>query len=85
LTQNADLLERLLNCFEIVMPLASATNLGPSPAGSTNSTPHLVQTLPESLLELEQEHQQPAWPPQKRQKYIDAPADDPSFVALANH
>lgn len=33
LTQNADLLEQLLNCFELVMP--SAVNLGPSPAAST--------------------------------------------------
>ena len=57
-TQNADLLERLLNYFELVMP--SAVNLGPSPATSTSSMPHLVQPLPKSSLELEREHQRPA-------------------------
>jgi len=53
-TQNADLLERLLNCFELVIP--SAVNLGPSPAASTS----LVQPPPKNSLELKQEHQRPA-------------------------
>ena len=76
--QNADLLERLLNCFELVMP--SAVNLGPSPATSTSSTPHSVQPLPKSSLELERERQRPARRPQKRQIYVDAAVDDPFFV-----
>ena len=37
-TQNADLLERLLNCFELVM--SSAVNLGLSSVASTSSMPH---------------------------------------------
>ena len=77
-TQNADLLERLLNCFELVMP--SAVNLGPSPAASTSSTPHEMQPSPKSSLELEQEHERPARRPQKRQIYVDATVDDPFFV-----
>ena len=77
-TQNADLLEQLLNCFELVMP--SAVNLGPSPATSTNSTPHSVQPLPKSSLELEREHQRPARRPKKRQIYVDAAVPDPFFV-----
>ena len=73
-TQNADLLERLLNCFELVMP--SAFNLGPSPTASTSS----VQPPPKNSMELEQEHQRPARGPQKRQIYVDASVDDPFFV-----
>ena len=77
-TQNANLLEQLLNCFELVMP--SAVNLGPSPATSTSSTPHSVQPLPKSSLELEREHQRPARRQQKRQIYVDAAVDDRFFV-----
>lgn len=73
-TQNADLLERLLNCFELVMP--SAVNLRPSPTASTSS----VQPPPKHSMELEQEHQRPARRPQKRQIYVDASVDDPFFV-----
>ena len=76
--QNADLLEWLLNCFELVMP--SAVNLGPSPAASTSSMPHKIQPPPKSSLELEQEHQQPAWRLQRRQIYVDATVEDPFFV-----
>ena len=71
-TQNADLLEQLLNCFELVMP--SAVNLGPSPAASTSS----VHPPPKNSLE--QEHQWPARRPQKRQIYVEASVDDPFFV-----
>jgi len=72
--QNADLLERLLNCFQLVMP--SAVNLGPSLAASTSS----VQPPPKNSMELKQEHQRPARRPQKRQIYVDASVDDLFFV-----
>ena len=79
-TQNADLLERLLNCFELVMP--SAVNVGPSPAASTSSTPHEMQPPAKSSLELEQEHQRPARRPQKRQIYVDATVHDAVLVRV---
>ena len=41
-TQNADFLERLLNCFELVMP--SAVNVGPSSASSISSMPGRYKT-----------------------------------------
>ena len=78
--QNADLLERLLNCFELLIP--SVVNLEPSPAASTSSTPHEVQPPPKRSLELEQEHQRPARRLQKRQIYVDVAVDDPSFVYM---
>jgi len=59
LMQNADLLERLLNCFELVMP--SAVNLGPSPAASTSS----VQLPPKKLPGTRTRTQQPARRPQE--------------------
>ena len=77
-TQNADLLERLLNCFELVMP--SAVNVGPSSAASLTSMPHEVQPPPKSSLELEQQHRRPDRRAQKRQIYVDATVDDPFFV-----
>ena len=85
-TQNADLLERLLNCFELVMP--SAVNIGPSSASSISSMPHEVQPQPKSSLELEQQHRRPDQQQhrrpdrraQKRQIYVDAIVDDPFFV-----
>ena len=77
-TQNADLLERLLNCFELLMP--SAVNIGPSSASSTSSMPHEVQPQPKSSLELEQQHRRPDRRAQKRQIYVDATVDDPFFV-----
>ena len=75
-TQNADLLERLLNCFELVMP--SAVNIGPSLASSISSMPREVQPQPKSSLE--QQHRRPDRRAQKRQVYVDATVDDPFFV-----
>ena len=77
-TQNADLLERLLNCFELVMP--SAVSVGPSSTAAISSMPHEVQPQPKRSLELEQERGRSDWRPQKRQIYVDATVDDPFFV-----
>ena len=74
--QNANLLERLLNCFELVIP--SAVGVGPSSAPSISSLPHEVQPPPKSLLE--QQHWRPDQRAQKRQIYVDSTVDDPFYV-----
>ena len=75
-TQNADLLEQLLSCFELVMH--SAGNIGSSPVASQFSSPREVRPPPPSFVE--HENQQPSRRPQKRQIYVDATVDDPFFV-----
>jgi len=69
-SQNADLLEQLLNYFELVK--SSVISSGSSPAASTISTPS--EPLTPSSTTQEQRH------PQKRQIYVDATVDNPCFV-----
>ena len=82
-TQNADLLEKLLNCFELVTPSAVNAKFGTSSASSTSlMRPPSVSSFSaqpqqrslESLESLEQRI------PRKRQIYVDAAVDDPCFV-----
>ena len=78
-TQNADLLEKLLNCFELVTPSAVNPKLGTSSASSTmrstlSVSPFSSQPQLSSAESLEQKR------PRKRQIYVDAAVDDPCFV-----
>lgn len=75
-SQNADLLEQLVTCFELVMH--SAGNLGSSWEASKSNTHEVRPPHVQSLLE--QEHWQPSLQPQKRQICVDATVDDLFFV-----
>ena len=77
-TQNADLLEKLPNCFEFVTPSAGNAKLGTSASSTMRLTLSVSpfsappqQSSPESL---EQKR------PRKRQIYVDAAVDDPCFA-----
>ena len=76
--QNADLLEKLPNCFEFVTPSAGNAKLGTSASSTMRLTLSVSpfsappqQSSPESL---EQKR------PRKRQIYVDAAVDDPCFA-----
>ena len=84
-TQNADLLEKLLYCFELVTPSAIDAELGsPSSSSSCNiSKPSTFSPFggvqpPQSHRSSVEflEHRRPS----KRQIYVDASVDDPCFV-----
>ena len=81
-TQNADLLEKLLNSFELVTPSAVNAKLGTSSASSTMKRSTLspfpdAQPLHYHQSSVESLEQRRA---RKRQIYVDAAVDDPCFV-----
>lgn len=73
-TQNADLLEQLLNYFELLK--SSVVSSRSSPAASTPSTPSEIEPVPRTPISTSHECRRP----RKRQIYVDATVDDPCFV-----
>ena len=71
-TQNADLLEHLLHCFDLVQPSVISARSS-SVASTTSVSPEPVQPVQPSTVP-----EQPR--PQRRQIYVDGTVDDPQCI-----